>query len=64
VALSAATPRDSPLGWLKVPVLRTDTLAGRRCDRSSNDVVKNVESAKINQALLDEAAQLSKEAPR
>jgi hypothetical protein len=27
-----------------------------------DDVVKNVDSAKINQALLDEAARLSKEA--
>jgi hypothetical protein len=29
-----------------------------------DDIVKNVDSAKINQALLDEAARLSKEAPR
>ena len=28
-----------------------------------DNVVKNVDSAKINQALLDEAARLSKEAP-
>jgi hypothetical protein len=29
-----------------------------------DDVVKNVDSAKINQALLDEAARLRDEAPR
>jgi hypothetical protein len=29
-----------------------------------DDVVKNVDSAKINQALLDAAARLSKEAPQ
>jgi hypothetical protein len=29
-----------------------------------DDVVKNVDSAKINQALLDAAEQLNKEAPR
>ena len=29
-----------------------------------DDIVKNVDSAKINQALLDEAARLSKEAPQ
>jgi hypothetical protein len=37
---------------------------GSQVREAIDDVVKNVDSAKINQALLDEAARLSKNAPR